>query len=162
MTRPPITTKRTRPRVLDERQLELVTAICEAIIPETDTAGATAAGVPLFIDFTLSKETAPVRVRFVQGLEWLTRTSMSWFDRAFDDLDPERQVAFLEALEAAQRPEGDLEFGAAFLRDIKNRTIYAYYTSVAGLLRELGYKGNVAQPSFLGCDHAGHRRPRSR
>lgn len=43
--------------------------------------------------------------------------------------------------------------GAAFFRVIKNLTADGYYTSQAGLVQELGYKGNTALAAFPECTH---------
>ena len=76
----------------------------------------------------------------------------------FAALDRERQVALLEGIERADASEIGMGIGVAFFKDIKDRTIFAYYTSRAGLLEELGYRGNAALLEFPGCDHPKHLR----
>ena len=146
------------PKVLDERQAEAVAILCELIIPETTTPGARSAGVPEYLEFTLGRASAATRRRFLEGLEWVERRAMRLFGRPFAALDHDRQVALLEGIERADASEMGVGIGVAFFKDIKDRTIFAYYTSRAGLLEELAYKGNEALPDFPGCDHPGHSR----
>jgi len=146
------------PRALDERQAEAVAIICELIIPETTTPGARSAGVPEYLEFTLIRASAATRRRFLDGLEWVERRAMRLFGSPFAALDQDRQVALLEGIERADASERGMGIGVAFFKDIKDRTIFAYYTSRVGLLEELAYKGNVALPDFPGCDHPRHSR----
>ena len=150
--------KEPEPRVLDERQAETVAIICELIIPETTTPGARSAGVPEYLEFTLVRAGAVARRRFLDGLEWIERRAMRLFGCPFAALDRERQVALLEGIERADASEIGMGIGVAFFKDIKDRTIFAYYTSRAGLLEELGYRGNAALLEFPGCDHPKHLR----
>jgi len=50
--------------------------------------------------------------------------------------------------ERRRRTETPLD--SSFAR-MKRLTIFGYYTSEIGLLKELGYKGNQALPEFPGC-----------
>src|SRR5213076_416984 len=57
------------PRALSRAQVELVAAMAEHILPETDTPGARAAGVHRFIDAMLAESFPPSeRERFLAGL----------------------------------------------------------------------------------------------
>ena len=147
-----------RQRILDDRQLALVAVISELIIPETETPGARSAGVPDYVDYTLSRASVQTRRRFLAGLEWIERESKRQFGESFMDISSEQQVAFLRNVEIADSQSEDAAFGAAFFKDIKNRTVYAYYTSKAGILQELGYKGNTPLSDFPGCNHPEHLR----
>ena len=147
-----------RRRVLDDRQLALVSVISELIIPETETPGARSVGVPDYVDFTLWRASVEARRRFFAGLEWIERESRRRFGQSFVHLAAGQQIALLRSIEIADSQSDDDAFGAAFFRDIKNRTIYAYYTSKAGILQELGYKGNAPLADFPGCDHPEHLR----
>jgi hypothetical protein len=148
-------------KVLDGSQLELTGVICDLIIPETETPGARSAGVPDYIDFTLSRASEGTRRRFIEGLEWIVRESQRRFGRTFMELAPEQQIAFLRSIEEPAQGGGN-QAGAAFFRDIKNRTIYAYYTSQAGLFQELGYKRDAPPGDFTGCNHPEHLRRETR
>lgn len=144
-------------RVLDEDQRKLTEAICERIIPETETPGARAAGVPDYVDFTLSRASVAARQRFAEGLAWVDRESERRFGRRFAELATDQQIALLRSIEQPA-PEGEDPTGAMFFRDIKNRTIYAYYTSEIGLFQELGYTREAPAGDFAGCTHPEHLR----
>jgi hypothetical protein len=147
-----------RQRILDGRQLALVTVVSELIIPETETPGARSTGVPDYIDFTLSRASAEARRQFFAGLEWMEQESRRQFGQSFMDLSSEQQMAFLRNVEIGASQSDEAAFGAAFFKDIKNRTVYAYYTSKVGILQELGYKGDTALADFPGCNHPEHLR----
>jgi hypothetical protein len=147
-----------RPKVLDDRQLELVAVICDLIIPETTTPGARSVGVPEYIDFTLGRASGDAQRRFLNGLEWIGRESERRFGQSFVYLASEQQIALLQRIELAPSHEDEDRIGAAFFGDIKNRTIYAYYNSKAGIFQELGYQGNTPLADFPGCDHPEHLR----
>lgn len=144
--------------MLDDRQSEAIAIICDLIIPETTTPGARSAGVPEYIDFTLSRASAAARRKFLDGLEWVERRAVRLFGSGFAALDRDQQVTILEGIDRAGPTEVGMRIGVAFFKDLKDRTIFAYYTSRIGLLEELAYKGNAALPDFPGCDHPRHSR----
>ena len=60
----------------------------------------------------------------------------------------EQQIAVLTPwADAADKQLRDHE-GGRFFRAVKNLTADGYYTSQAGLMQELGYKGNTALDRF--------------
>lgn len=144
--------------MLDDRQSEAVAIICDLIIPETTTPGARSAGVPDYIDFTLSRASAAARRRFLDGLEWMERRAVRLFGAGLAALDRSQQIALLEGVDRAGASEMGMRIGVEFFKDIKDRTIFAYYTSRVGILQELAYKGNEALPDFPGCDRPRHSR----
>jgi hypothetical protein len=60
-----------KPQVLSKKELEQLAAVCEGIIPRTDTPGARDARVHEYIDVALSVENEAMQKRFREGLEWL-------------------------------------------------------------------------------------------
>jgi Gluconate 2-dehydrogenase subunit 3 len=150
-------TKR-RPKVLDGHQMALVGVICDLIIPETASPGALSVGAPEYIGFTLTRASIHARQRFLDGLEWIDRESKRCFGRTFICLATDQQIALLRRVDVESSNEDQDSIGAAFFRDIKNRTVYAYYTSKAGIFQELGYKGNTPLTDFPGCEHPKHLR----
>ncbi len=75
------------------------------------------------------------------------------FGKKFVEIGEDQQIVLLTPLsEAAFR--GDTKgAGESFFHAIKSMTADGYYTSYAGLVQELGYKGNTALASFPGCTH---------
>lgn len=130
-------------RILDAAQAETVATIAELIIPETDTPGARAAGVPEFIDLIVAEWYDPdERERFLEGLAGVDARSRTTFGAEFTELDPTQQVALLRGLDAEVTAlrEADGEAGEHFFQQIKWLTLYGYYTSEVGLTRELHYQ----------------------
>lgn len=146
-----------KPLVLNAHQNETVALISELIIPETDTPGARAAKVNEFIDFTLSRDDASTRDRFLLGLEWMDRKSNELHGADFIRLSAEQQIALLSRIsDTAAEISPDERTGSEFFKDIKDRTIVGYYTSEPGLVQELQFQGNTFVSEFSGCQHQDH------
>jgi hypothetical protein len=145
-----------KPRFLTPEQAELLATLAEVVIPETDTPGARAARVHEHIDLVLSHETDQVRQDFREGLAEVDRLSRSRHQEAFVRLSPQDQEALLGRLAGpeADHPEGAV--GHRFFRDLRRRTVFAYYTSREGIHQELGYQGKQVLAEWEGCPHPGH------
>ncbi len=139
------------PRTLTLDQYDLVATLTELIIPETDTPGATAAGVHTFIDVMLT-EWYPVadRTRFLNGLKTIDARARNAYTAVFRDCTADEQVALLTVMdrEAFPDPETEPEETAAlrerlsqgdppFFRTLKELTVSGYYTSEVGATQEL-------------------------
>jgi hypothetical protein len=146
-----------RPKVFTPAQNAAVVALSEAIIPQTDTAGAKAAKVNEFIDQILSGAPKASRDEFLQGLAWVDARATRDFGKPFASASPAQQMALLTALSAADAAAGDDKTGAAFFTAIKTMTITGYYTSEIGMREELGDDGTMFFAEFKGCDHPEHR-----
>lgn len=134
---------------LSEAQLETIALLTELIIPETDTPGAVAAGVPAFVhQIVVDWYTPAERQVFLDGLGELEAVAMQHGSVSFTELDPERQARVLSELEppgegagsatAAMPPgaSGDLPF---YLK-LKELTVLGYYTSELAASTELDYQ----------------------
>lgn len=163
--------------------------LTDVIIPPTDTAGASGAGVPEYIDrvVTLNKEHQPLARA---GLTWLAEQAQRRFSRDYLELEPGEHELLLQPLSDAVDREAreqqakryrvadggrtyyvaindatpparpatavtndatDPQMPVRFFRLIKNLTADGYYTSRAGLIDELGYRGNTFLASFPQC-----------
>lgn len=146
-----------KPLVLKAHQNDTVSVISELIVPETDTPGARAAQVNEFVDFTLSREDASTRERFLFGLEWMDRKSKELHGADFVQLSVEQQIALLNRIsDTASEITADEQTGHEFFKDIKDRTIAGYYSSEIGLVQELEFQGNTFVSEFTGCQHQDH------
>jgi len=138
------------PQALTRDQAELLAALAEHILPETDTPGARAAGVHRFIDALLAESYSPLeRTRFLAGLAAVDARAVSASGRPFLQCAAGDQRALLEALdrEALASPPVPLsttwrggtphEPVAPFFRTLKELTLVGYYTSEIGATREL-------------------------
>ncbi len=93
-----------QPQTLSSDQHELVATIAELILPETDTPGARAAGVPEFIDRMLTDWMyAAEREHFLQELARVDARAQERFGQPFVQASEEQQVQLLRELEAEAR-----------------------------------------------------------
>jgi hypothetical protein len=143
------------PKYFGAADFAMVSRIADLIIPQTETAGAVAAGVPGYIDLLVSESDAHQKV-FRAGLDSLNAQAKSSGAKSFVDLSEEQQIEMLTPLcDAAD--QGHLETDAAkFFRAIKSMTADGYYTSKAGLVDELGYAGNTVMAAFPACEVPEH------
>lgn len=146
-----------KPQVFSARQDELVTALAEMIIPQTDTPGAKAARVNRFIDTVLHEAPARDREAFLRGLSWLDNRSRTLYGRDFLAAGTANQTALLTRLSAGETPSPEDRTGVEFFRAIKGMTIDGYYTSEIGLRQELGDDGQLFHLKFEGCTHPEHQ-----
>lgn len=132
-------------RVLDPHQNATVVALCDAILPATDTPGARAALVNEFIDSLLADwYDAADRDRFLAGLAAVDARSRSAFGKDFVDGTSADQTGLLTALddEAARwnaSPE-QARGPQPFYRQIKWLTLFGFYTSEIGAEQEQHYQ----------------------
>jgi hypothetical protein len=144
------------PKFFSAQQNETVAVLAELIIPQTETPGARAAKVNEFIDLVLSEESPKIQQEFVRGLDWLDRKSNQLFKLRFIQLNPAQQQRLLEGVASEGNTTAGDQVGVAFFKDIKARTIFAYYTSEVGIHQELQYKGLDYLTEFPGCQHPEH------
>jgi gluconate 2-dehydrogenase gamma chain len=140
-------------RFFSASEMELVAALGEIILPQTDTPGARAAKVHEHIDVVLSQETADVQEEFRDGTAWLERRSRETYGRGFMALSPEQQTAILKRISDSKTVRPEDEAGARFFLDIRKRVVFGYYTSEIGLRQELTYKGKQVLEHWEGCPH---------
>jgi gluconate 2-dehydrogenase gamma chain len=133
------------PSFFNPAQFRVITRIADLIIPATDTPGAVGAGVPIYIDTVIGKNTVQQKL-VTEGLEWLAQ-------KKFIDLPEDGQLAILHPLCEAADAGDSKDHTVEFFRLLKNLTADGYYTSQIGLIKELGYSGNTAMAEFPTCMH---------
>ncbi len=131
--------------------LDAFTAI---LIPTDDTPGAREAHVPHFIDFVLD---AAAEHEPEMQAEW--RRAMAWL-RAHDfgSLSAGQQLELVTRMSEPEIDRSKKHDGFPVYRLIKEITVRAYYTSRAGLVDALEYKGNAYLTEFPACTHPEHRK----
>ncbi len=133
-------------------QRETVAAIAELILPETDTPGARAAGVPEFIETVVADwMTDEARERFVRGLADVDARCRAMLGRAFLEASPAEQAAFLTGLEAEARALRAANSASPphFFEQVKRYTLHGYYNSEVGMRQELRW--HVIPGRYDGC-----------
>ena len=115
---------------LDAALMARLSVVCDRIIPTDETPGATAAGVPRFIDHMLGAwYEESERRRVVTGLQELDGLSRSRVSRPFVEAAPAQQDSLLRELDAART--------RSWFATVKYLTIWGYYTSEIGVTQEL-------------------------
>jgi gluconate 2-dehydrogenase gamma chain len=144
------------PKVLSPAQNQAVIALSEAIIPQTDTAGAAKAGVNQFIDAVIADASAGDRQKFLDGLTWIDARSQRDAGAPFARASAEQQRALLSALSTTTQSPQDAP-GVEFFTAVKSLTITGYYTSEVGMREEMGDTGQMFFIEYPGCTHAEHK-----
>jgi Gluconate 2-dehydrogenase subunit 3 len=144
------------PKVLSAHQDETLIALSEAIIPQTETAGAKAALVNRFIDAMLEDADPTRRAVFLRGFDWLDARCRELFGGDFVSSTPEQQTALLTILSSPSNRTSADQLGVEFFRTVKSWTITGYYTSEIGLRDELNDDGQMFFAEYKGCVHPEH------
>jgi len=74
----------------------------------------------------------------------------------FHAADAKARAALVEAMSQPERERGASHPGYAAYRLIKQQTTFAFYTSRAGMIEALDYKGNSYNQTFPACNHPEH------
>ncbi len=132
-----------------EAQRQVVAAIAEVIIPRTETPGAIDAGVPRYIELMVSDWlNDEERKVFTSGLADLMSVTETVHGSPFDQLKTETQLQLLEALEDSASDSSwydlgntlrDFDSDAPFICQIKELTIWGFFTSEVGATQVLRY-----------------------
>lgn len=123
-------------------QRKQVAVLAEAIIPETDTPGAIAAGVPGWIEVIVKDCLAPAdQVIITDGLAAIMLRCAKDHGKGFDKLTAGEQVAFLTAYdkETAEAWLKDGRQGKTFLQQFKELTKFCYVNSEIGATQAFSY-----------------------
>ncbi len=130
-------------KVLRPDQLALLNAVCEQIIPRTDTPGALDAKVPAFIDHLLAAwYPADERDQLLAGFKAIDSAGGG----SFVKLSDKDQVALLTRLDGAKGKAGSAEWAVS---RIKSLTVYGYLTSE--LVVKTVTKDPIIPGKFEGC-----------
>ena len=115
--------------IFKNSQVQSLVAAVDQIIPETNTASASQAGVPEFIEVALSEcFENEARDLFKKGLDLLSENG------DFYQLSIEKQTEILKGM------EGGTEEEIEFFGYLKNLTLVGYFTSEMGIKQNFDYK----------------------
>lgn len=124
------------PRFLAQDQFVTLRQVVDLIIPETDTPGAIGARVPQFIDFMLAEWASPARqARYIAGLEEIDRRARVAGGGGFKRSSKAQQLDVLQQMDEEAFVQGDSFFG-----ELKQMTLFAYYSSKPGATEELRFQ----------------------
>ncbi|HKR56475.1 MAG TPA: gluconate 2-dehydrogenase subunit 3 family protein [Gemmatimonadales bacterium] len=128
-------------RTLDPHQHTTVATVADLIIPATDTPPASAGNVAEFVDVVLSDWYADDdKAAFLAGLADLDTRSHTAFGKDFVEGSPVQQTALLRELDDETSRWNDSPSKTRgpepFFHRIKWLTVYGYYSSEAGLVKD--------------------------
>ncbi len=147
-----------KPKFFDDHQNQMVETLTELIIPTTDSPGAKAAQVNRFIDLWMNDEDADKQREFLEGLSWLDGRSLQLHRKPFTDLTTDEQTNILRPLADPDGQNPEDAIGIRFFQNLKDMTIFGYYTSEIGLEQDLHYVGDEYHNEFPGaCTHSEHQ-----
>jgi hypothetical protein len=129
------------PKFFPPEDFEALEAFTEILIPKDDTPGAREARCASYIDFVLQSSDNPG--------PW--RAAMATLKTAgFHAADAKGREAIVAKLAEPSHPDHSV------FQLIKQQTAFAFYTSRAGMIDTLDYRGNSYNVTFPACDHPEH------
>jgi hypothetical protein len=122
------------PQHLGADKMAILAEIAETIIPETDTPGAKAAGVPGFIALMLEDCTAPAEQEvFWAGLDAAEQQCMAMFGTSIVNATATQRITLLTQIEKAASSSPN------FWEMVKGLTLFGYFSSEIGMTQALAF-----------------------
>jgi hypothetical protein len=138
------------PKFFTAHEYATVRLLVDMIIPKDErSGGATDAGVPEFMDFTMVDQPAR-QVAMRGGLAWLDQESERRYDQRFAAATSAQRDELLGDLATYGTLKPGLTHGQAFFRSFRDLTATGFWTSKMGMA-DLGYMGNTVVAKWDGC-----------
>jgi hypothetical protein len=141
-----------QPKFFGAEDFAALQAFTEILIPNDETPGAREAHCAHFIDFVLQASTAAAPDAQRQWRQAMTALRQAGFHAA----DAAGRAALVDAMSQPERDRSAAHPAYAAYRLIKQQNTFAFYTSRAGMIETLHYRGNSYNASFPACDHPDH------
>ena len=149
------------PLYFSKDEFALLDTLTELVIPADEhSPGAHAAGVAAYIDKTVAEAFMPEdKNSWRKGLKAVDQLAHSMHGKTFLASTHDQQVAVLKKMSAHEQTSEDADADShgrkrtqsqAFFGQLKDTTIFAYYTSSIGIHKDIEYKGNVILEQFAG------------
>ena len=138
------------PRFFSAEDFEALQAFAEILIPTDDTPGAREAQCAHYIDFVLQAGSPEMQKQWRAALAALK-------DAGFHSADPAGRLAIVTAMAGPETERAATHPLYGVYRMIKQQNTFAFYTSRAGMIQTLDYRGNSFHAVFPGCDHPDHQ-----
>lgn len=138
------------PKFFTAEEASTLEAIAERIIPQTDTPGAKAAGVPGFIDQMMAeyyqeKDKTILRT----GLQTVETDAKAAHSKSFASLTPAQQDELLTKYDKEAYDENRKSEDQHFFRTLKELTVLGFFTSEVGATEFLKY--DPVPGNYVGC-----------
>jgi hypothetical protein len=145
------------PKFFTPAEFRTVRLLADMIIPRDEQSGsASDAGVPEFIDFTVSDRAyyqKPIR----DGLVWLDAQASSRSGKPFVDATQSQREAILNDIAWPARAPASMADGVRFFNSFRDLTASGFWSSEIGV-KDLRYMGNVYVMDWKGCPPAALRK----
>lgn len=113
-------------------------AVCETIIPRTDTPGAIDAGVPAFIvGYVTDCYTQEQQTSFLAGLSDVASRSQQETGTSFVDMNAEQRYDWLSKVDTAAISQAQSGGQPHYFTLMKQTTLFAFFSSEAGATQVL-------------------------
>lgn len=144
-----------KPLFFTDEQNQTTAALCDVIIPATDTPGAKQAMVNRYIDLVLSAESPEVQSAFVKSLQYIDNESTRVYRKPFRALSLDEQVELLIPMAYPPQPapgatSPPIDTGYESFSRVKALIVEGYYSSEIGNT-ELGWDGAFSHGAYEGC-----------
>ncbi len=146
-----------KPKFFTAHEYATVNILVDLIIPRDERSGsATDAGVPPFMDFTMTDQ--PRRqVAMRGGLALLDRLMVTRTGKRFSDATDSQRRGVLDEIAYTTNPDPSLAHAVAFFSSFRDLTASGFWSSRIGVA-DLQYEGNTFVAEWNGCpDEALHR-----
>ena len=143
-----------KPKFFNAEDFDALSAFTEILIPTDDTPGAREAHCAQFIDFVVDSA-----AEYAPEMQTQWRNAMTALREAgFHTADAKGRAALVEAMSLPERDRTAKHAAFQAYRLIKQQNTFAFYTSRAGMIETLDYKGNSYNETFPACNHPEHHR----
>ena len=138
------------PRFFTPAEFRTVGILADMIIPRDERSGsATDAGVPEFMDFTMTDR--PGNQKWMRsGLAWLDAQSTTRFGKPFADVSVAQREQVLNDVAWPARAPATMADGVTFFNRFRDLTSSGFWSSRIGA-KDLRYIGNTFNPNWNGC-----------
>ena len=139
-----------KPRFFNPQDFHALQSFTEILIPTDDTPGAREAQCAHYIDFVLQAAEPGMQKQWSDALAALKNAG-------FHAAAAAEQLAMVTEM---ARPETDRNTSHplhAVYRLVKQQNTFAFYTSRAGMIESLDYRGNTFNAVFPACEHPEHQ-----
>ena len=138
------------PKFFNPQEWRTVRILVDLIIPRDERSGSAAeAGVPEFMDFTLT-DRPNMQSGMRSGLVWLEGFAQRRFNQSFADCNTSQQTSLLDEIAWPARASAEVTDGVRFFNMFRDLTASGFWSSKMGV-EDLGYMGNTVIPEWKGC-----------
>lgn len=141
-----------QPKFFPPDDFAALQAFTEILIPTDDTPGAREAHCAHYIDYLLhaADEVPNMQKEWRDAMAALKQTG-------FHTADAKARLALVEEMSRPERDRSSSHPAFSAYRLIKQQNTFAFYTSRAGMIEALDYRGNSYNTTFPACTHPEHK-----